>query len=105
MYEVEVKACLRNRKVVIEKLEGLGCKFSNELHQIDRVFFPKEFSFPPPIGTGVLRVRNQNEKYILTLKISQSNHQDCIEREMEIGEGEKIIEILKLMGYKEAPVV
>ncbi len=105
MYEVEVKAALKDRKTVVSKLAALGCKFSPELHQIDRVFFPQEFSFPPPIGTGVLRVRNQNGSYIFTLKISQSNHQDCIEREMEITEGDKMIDILKLIKYAEAPVV
>ncbi|MEK9181732.1 MAG: histidine phosphatase family protein [Patescibacteria group bacterium] len=33
MYEVEIKAVLKDRKAVMQKLQGLGCKFSSELHQ------------------------------------------------------------------------
>ncbi len=105
MYEVEVKAKLKNRAEVIKKLKSLGCKFSEELHQIDHVYFPEGLVFPPPINTGVLRVRNQNDKYFLTLKISQSGRQDSIERELEISDGEMMIEIIKLLKYQEAPTV
>ena len=83
MYEVEVKAHLKNRQAVIKKLESLGCKFSKELHQIDRIFIPEGVSFPPPLNVPVLRVRNQNGLYLLTLKISQSNRTDSIEKEIE----------------------
>jgi predicted adenylyl cyclase CyaB len=105
MYEVEVKAKLKDRQAVMKKLEDFGCKFSEELHQVDRVYFPEGFVFPPPIGTGILRVRKQNDKYFFTLKISQSGRQDSIEREMEITDGEMMIEIIKLLKYQEAPTV
>jgi len=105
MYEVEVKAKLKDRQAVMKKLEDFGCKFSEELHQIDHVYFPEGFVFPPPIGTGILRVRKQNDKYFFTLKISQSGRQDSIEREMEINDGEMMIEIIKLLKYQEAPTV
>ena len=105
MYEVEVKAHLRDRKSVIKKLGDLGCKFSEELHQIDHVYFPQGFVFPPPIGTAILRVREQNNKYFFTLKISQSGRQDSLEREMEIKDGRMMIEIIKLLKYQEAPTV
>jgi len=105
MYEVEVKAKLKDRKAVIKKLQDFGCKFSEELHQVDHVYFPEGFTFPPPIGTGILRVRKQNDKYFFTLKISQSGRQDSIEREMEIKDGEMMIEIIKLLKYQEAPTV
>lgn len=105
MYEVEVKAKLRNRAQVIEKLKQFGCSFGDELHQIDHIFIPSNIDFPPPLDVPVLRVRKQNEKYIFTLKISQSSRQDCIEREFEIADGEKMIEILHLIGYKQVPTV
>jgi|SRR3989338_4851199 len=101
MYEVEVKAHLKNRQAVIKKLESLGCKFSKELHQIDRIFIPEGVSFPPPLNVPVLRVRNQNGLYLLTLKISQSNRTDSIEKEIEIMDGEKMIEILQLLKWQE----
>ena len=103
MYEVEVKARLKNRQEVVKKLEALGCKFGEELHQIDHVYFPEGLTFPPPIGTGILRVRNQGDKYFFTLKISQSGRQDSIERELEISDGEMMMEIMKLLKYQEAP--
>jgi adenylate cyclase class 2 len=105
MYEVEVKAIVKDRQALINKLEFLGCRFSEELHQIDRVFFPQGFSFPPPIGTQILRVRKSNDKYFFTLKISQSSRQDSIEREMEIKDGEMMVEIIKLLNWQEAPTV
>ena len=105
MYEVEVKAHLRNREDVLNKLKDFGCIFSAELHQVDHIFTPESEVFPPPIGGPVLRVRYQNDKFIFTLKINQSSRQDCIEKELEIKDGEKMIEIIKLIGYKPAPVV
>jgi predicted adenylyl cyclase CyaB len=105
MYEVEVKAYLRNRKQIKEKLEALGAKFSEELHQVDHIFLPGGTKLPPPFGTPVLRVRNENGKHIFTLKISQNNRTDSIEEEIEIKDGEKMVEILKLIGWEEAVMV
>ena len=76
------------------------------LHQIDYVFIPKDAPYPLfPLGTPALRLRKQNETYLLTLKIPQSSYQDCIEREVEIQDGEKMLEILKLMGWVPIPTV
>lgn|SRR3989338_3702918 len=107
MYEIEVKARLHDRKAVIKKLEDLGCKFSEELHQVDHIFMPEGIDFPPSIdsGVGVLRVRKSNDKYFFTLKIQQGSRQDAIERELEIKDGGKMIEILKLLKYQEVPTV
>lgn len=105
MYEVEVKAALKDRNTVIQNLINLGCKFGEELRQVDHVFFPAGFTFPPPLGTAVLRVRKQNERFFFTLKISQANRQDSVERELEIKEGDKMIEILELMEWQRAPTV
>ncbi len=105
MYEVEVKAKLVNREEIINKLIDMGCSFSEELHQIDHIFIPNHLSFPPPLDTPVLRVRIQDNKHIFTLKISQSNRQDCIEHELEISDGHKMLEIMNLINYKKVPVV
>ena len=106
MYEVEVKARLADRNSVMRKLQDLGCKFGEELHQVDYIFAPKGTIYPEvPMGTTVLRVRQQNEKYFFTLKIPQSSHQDCIEREMEIKDGKTMVEILELMKWDRLPTV
>jgi adenylate cyclase class 2 len=106
MYEVEVKARLRDKNSVIKKLKELGCKFSEELHQVDRIFLPDSISsLPEPLGTLVFRVRQENDRTLFTLKITQSNYLDCIEKELEIKDGKKMIEIIKLMKFKEFPKV
>lgn len=105
MYEVEVKAKVKDRKMLKAKLESLGCKFSEELHQIDHIYFQELISFPPPLGVGSLRVRRQDDKSFLTLKIPQGSRQDCIEREIEIMDGEMMIEIFELLKWKKVPVV
>ena len=105
MFEVEVKARLKDKEAVKAKLEGMGCVFSVELHQEDHVFIEKGLPFPPPLFSSVLRVRKQNDTYFFTLKIPQETRQDCIEREMEIKDGEMMIEILKLMKWQEVPTV
>jgi len=105
MYEVEVKAKLKNKDEVIKKLVDLGCIFGEELHQIDHIFIPKNMFFPPPFEVPVLRVRKQNDKHFFTMKIFQSNRQDCIEHELEISDGDKMLEILQLINYKKVPIV
>ena len=105
MYEVEVKARLKDKKAVIKKLQSLGCRFSKELHQIDHIFIPENLPFPPPLGTPVLRVRKQGDACFFTLKISQGNRTDSIEREMEIENGEMMIEVLKLLKWEENVLV
>lgn len=107
MYEIEVKARLQNRELVVKKLNDLGCKFGEELHQVDRIFIPEGVTFPPSVesGVGVLRVRKSNEKYFFTLKIQKGSRQDSLERELEILDGEKMIDILKILKYQEVPTV
>lgn len=105
MYEVEVKARLRNKDEIIKKLVDLGCIFGEELHQVDHIFIPYHISFPPPLSVPVLRVRKQNNKYLFTMKISQSNRQDCVEHELEISDGDKMIEIMHQINYKKVPIV
>lgn len=105
MYEVEVKAKLKDREGIKKKLEALGCTFSEELHQIDYIFTPEADVFPPPRGIPVLRIREQNGKNIFTLKINQSSRQDCIEHELEIDDGEQMRAIVKLLGFKKDAIV
>lgn len=105
MYEVEVKAQLRDRAAVMEKLQNMGSSFGEVLHQVDHIFVPGDSDFPPLLGVPVLRVRKQNGKSFFTLKISQSSRQDCIEREFEISDGDTMLEVFHLLGYKQVPTV
>ena len=100
MYEVEVKAHLRDRSAVMKKLESFGCSFGPELHQIDDIFTPNVGVFPPPRGAPVLRIRKENDKYIFTLKVNQSSRQDCIEHELEISDKDEMEKIIEILGFK-----
>lgn len=101
MYEVEVKARLINRKEVFEKLQSMGCVWSEELHQIDDVFDPDPKILPVPAGVViVVRIREENGKYIFTYKKDQSSNMDCIEHEVEILNKEEMEKIIKLLGFK-----
>lgn len=101
MYEVEVKAKLNNRKEVFEKLKSMGCVWSEELHQVDDIFTPVSTVFPPPKGEPVLRIRDENGKFILTLKINQTSRQDCIEHEVEVKDKVEMDKIIKLLGFRD----
>jgi adenylate cyclase class 2 len=101
MYEVEVKARLKDRQAVKQKLESLGCVFGEELHQVDEIFTPQTDVFPPPMGRPVLRIRNQNSKFLFTLKVNQSSRQDCIEHELEISSREDMLAIIKILGFRQ----
>lgn len=105
MYEVEVKAHLRDKAGIKKKLEALGAEFGEELHEVDSIFIPEGKPFPEPLGTPCLRVRRQNGKILLTLKITQTGRQDCIERELEIRDADMMIEIIKLLKFYEVPAV
>lgn len=105
MYEVEVKAHLRDRAEVIKRLQTLVCEFGEELHQVDRIFIPEGTPFPNTLGVPIVRVRKENDRYLFTLKISQTGHQDALERELEVGNGPMMIEIFQLMKWQEVPTV
>lgn len=89
----------------MKKLKAFGCEFGKVLHQIDDIFIPEGVSFPPPLGVPVLRVRKSNDQYFFTFKIPQSGRQDCIERELEIMDGERMIEIIRFLKYQQVPTV
>jgi adenylate cyclase class 2 len=105
MYEVEVKAHLRDKEAVLQKLKEFGCEFSEVLHQVDHIFIPKGTPFPSPFNVPVLRVRKQNDIYLFTLKISQGSRTDSLEKEIEIKDGEVMMEILNHIGYEEFVLV
>lgn len=85
---------------MLHTLTALGCVLSSPITQEDSVFTPRGSSHPVPSGTNVLRIRKQNDKYILTLKQPQINELDCIEKEVEIKNPEIYIDMFKLLGFE-----
>lgn len=104
MKEIEVKVKIDNQKEILQKLQELGCKFSEPMAQNDIIFVPKGFTLGEDFKGGInfLRIRQSQGRNILTLKQPQSNELDCIEKELDIDKPDDMIEILKLLGYEEA---
>ncbi len=100
--EIEVKAKVRDVKALMEKLIRLGCAFSPEISQIDRIFIPIGSSIPVPKGVNVLRLRRENGKILLTLKQVNNNQLDKIEHEFYVSDEEKAKDAILLLGFQES---
>ena len=107
MREIEMKAKIKNGTEMIKKLEDLGCVFNNPILQNDTVFSNPSISFVEflPDGQNLLRIREQNDEIIFTLKRPQANELDAIEREVRVDKRKELEDIIKFMGYEKAIVV
>lgn len=103
MKEVEVKARISDCAKIIAQLEALDCVFSEPLVQKDIIFLPKGRDFSNIVsGDSVLRIRNSNDKLIMTLKRQLSNELDNLEHEIVIDDAKQGAEIIQNMGYRRA---
>ena len=106
--EIEVKARLKNEKVVVKKLTELGCKLSEPIVQDDTVWSKEAGSLKVFLSNDVfLRIRIQNrEKIILTAKKpkAKSGHASLVKHEFEVVvDSEKEAQgILTLLGLQPA---
>ncbi len=101
--EIEVKAKISDIEKIKEKLIKMGCVLSEPIIQDDVTFVDSDYGPYDQFQSGknILRIRkNNNNKYIFTLKQPQKNEMDVIERETEISDPEEFKEALILMGYK-----
>jgi adenylate cyclase class 2 len=100
--EIEVKAKVKDLKILGDKLESMGIILSDPIIQNDETFVDENFGNYGEFHSGknVLRIRENNEKFIFTLKQSQDNELDCIEKETIISNPLELREALILMGYK-----
>ena len=102
--EIEVKARVADLGELTKKLEAMGVVLSEPIIQNDQTFIDESYGsydkFQP--GRNILRIRENNGKFIFTIKQSLSNELNSIERETEIAEPEEFREALLLMGYKPA---
>jgi|SRR5579884_1149000 len=101
--EIEIKAQVSSLKSLEEKFKQMGCSFTPSLVQTDRIYLPRDMSFDSiPPGTSVLRIRQQNNKNLFTLKQVMSVALDKVEKEVEIDDAEVMSEILELLDYHQA---
>ncbi|MBP6884103.1 MAG: class IV adenylate cyclase [Candidatus Pacebacteria bacterium] len=103
MKEIEIKAHLRDRKAVVEKLTSLGCTLGNPVVQKDVVFGKDISSFEAFKNDSlVLRIRETNSDIIFTLKKRLPGKFESMEYETKIDSKDNMTASLLLMGYKEA---
>lgn len=97
--EIEVKVSIENTDEVINKLEELGCVFSEPVVQEDTIFinYDRPFiEFTPE--DHFLRIRKTKGKAIFTYK--QGEEMNSIERETEIEDADQLEDILKFLGFR-----
>jgi len=107
MAEVEIKARVRDRSRLLERLNNLGCILSDPIRQEDRIYITMGVPFSKLIklNNPILRIRIQRNKKIFTLKMSRSDELDNIEHETEIENSDEMDAIIKYLGYVPSIVV
>jgi adenylate cyclase class 2 len=108
--EIEIKAKLKDKDVVMAKLKALGCEFSPVKTQDDMVWVKETGSLDTFLGNAVfMRIRVQDgKKVIMTAKQSKTNLQggaeNLVKREHEVvvDSAEDARGILAMLGLKEA---
>lgn len=107
MKEIEIKARLREREKIMEKLGKLGCVFEALITQADTVYAEKIDNLEIFRANKVfLRLRVKNgEKVIFTLKYKDrqatNNLLDSVEHEVEVSSRDEMEKAILLMGFKE----
>lgn len=101
--EIEVKARVSNLNKFVEHLQSIGVVLGPTLYQKDRVFLPNGITFKTVgPGTCALRIREENEKIIFTLKQRQNVELSAVEAEIEVKEANDLPKMIELLGYYEA---
>lgn len=99
--EIEVKAKINNIDEIISKLKSMGCSFSEPVVQNDFVFNQKGVDIKDHShGSPVLRIRKQGDRTIFTLKKNRANELDCLEKEIDVSDGNILKDIIELLGFE-----
>jgi adenylate cyclase, class 2 len=104
MKEIEVKAYIKNKSKVLEKLNSLGLVFSEPIRQIDTVYtrIPAKTVEEYLKNDHFVRIREKSDgKYIFTVKRPLSKMVlDKLEYETEVKDVSELEHALLLMGYQ-----
>lgn len=103
MKEIEVKARLKNKEHVLEKLKSLGCIFSEPVRQIDTVYTKIIGNIEEYLKNDhFLRIREKSDgRFIFTVKKPLSTEVlTKAEHETEIKNAPELEQALFLMGYQ-----
>jgi adenylate cyclase class 2 len=99
--EIEVKAKVEDLDNIISKLEEIGCILNQPVAQDDCVYNKKGVNLKDHShGAPVLRIREQMGRITFTLKKNRSNELDCIEKEVDVSDKNKLEEIIELLDFE-----
>jgi adenylate cyclase class 2 len=103
MKEIEVKAYLKNRELVVENLTKLGCVFDEAIFQDSMDFsLVQNPTLTQYLAGGIfLRIRTTNNKHVFSIKkpIVGEHQLSKIEHETEITNRAELEKLLGVMGY------
>lgn len=108
MKEIEIKARVTNFEELISQLNTLGCIFSDEEVQTDRVYVQKVGDVTTYLSnTHFVRIRHKSDNsYVFTVKAdlsklpSSQGHLVKKEAETNVSDGQALEDILFMMGYQ-----
>lgn len=99
MKEIELKVRLNDPESLISKLKFLGCEFGVSKKQYDRVYLQKGIDYPLKLGTNVLRIREEEGKYLFTLKRPEEIELSKVEYETLVEKPEELEKIILDIGW------
>lgn len=106
MREIEIKFRVKNKELVLGKLQEADCLLSKPIFQHDIVYSKNgntDVWVNSKQGDTVIRLRQEDNKTLLTLKQQQSQETDNLEHEVVVDNYQIMHEMLLLLGWK--PVV
>jgi len=99
--EIEVKAKVKDFETIKNKLREIGCILSEPIIQDDYIYNKKGIDIRKEYdGSPILRIREQGEKILFTLKKNRNNELDCIEKEIEVNNRNILNDIIELLDYE-----
>lgn len=106
MREIEVKAIVRDKHGIVNKLLGLGCKLKDPAEQVDQIFLHKTLTYANvTTGIPIARIRTSMGKHIFTVKVPVKNQLDKLESETVVEDPNRMAEALELMDFKKVMII
>jgi adenylate cyclase class 2 len=104
--EIEAKVQVDDFSHIVQKLKELEFVFDDSIVQEDTIYTDIVAGWPAfSTDRTALRIRKSNGKSYFTYKKSVTNELDKIEREVEVGDGEIMEDIIRLLGFSHISTV
>lgn len=104
MLEIEVKAVFHGTYVELtQKLASIGAQKAKTVMQSDTIFLPTGMKYGDLIpGMPVMRIRNQDGRFIFGMKQKPKNESIGIEHETIVENADELTKILDAIGFQPA---